>query len=133
MTISRRRMLGTMTGAIAGGVAGIPAASGEAPAGLSPDAVGRCEDFAGARFTPAEQRQMTGTLDEMLDRLRLLRAHQLDNHVAPAVTFDPRLPGWTPRPRRAARASTPPTTPALPPLPVAEADIAFAPAWQQAR
>lgn len=86
-----------------------------------------CDRFAGLEFTPAERQQMLGMLDHQVERLRRLRAMTFENDLPPAETFDPRLPGWTPRPLSAAHAPSK----AASPLPRRREDIAFAPAWLQ--
>jgi Asp-tRNA(Asn)/Glu-tRNA(Gln) amidotransferase A subunit family amidase len=123
--IDRRRLLAGIA------VTGIGTAAGAAPVAaptkLTDEAIAACDRFAGLDFTPAERQQMLAGVDEQLDRLRAIRAVALENDLAPAVTFDPRLPGWRPRPAgRPAPVRTPP------PLPTDAEDIAFAPAWQQA-
>lgn len=120
--VSRRSLLAGLA------AAGVAAKASAAEPGVSPELIAACDRFAGLDFTAPERRQMLATVDEQLDRLRLLRAVQLENGLPPAELFDPRLPGWTPRPlpRRAAHAPKPP------PLPASADDIAFAPAWAQA-
>jgi Asp-tRNA(Asn)/Glu-tRNA(Gln) amidotransferase A subunit family amidase len=90
--------------------------------------IAACDRFAGLDFTPAERQQMLATVDEQLDRLRAARAVRLENELAPAVTFDPRLPGWAPR----APGATAAPAPRPPSLPANAEEIAFAPAWAQA-
>jgi len=90
--------------------------------------IAACDRFAGLDFTPAERQQMLATVDEQLDRLRAARAVRLENELAPAVTFDPRLPGWAPRPSDPVGAAPRRSSP----LPSSADGIAFAPAWMQA-
>lgn len=122
--IDRRRLL---AGLAAAGTATVASAATPS-AKTSDELIAACDRFAGLDFTPAERRQMLATVDEQLDRLRALRATRLENALGPAETFDPRLPGWVPRPlpEQAARPAR------APPLPQDKDDIAFAPAWQQA-
>jgi len=90
--------------------------------------IAACDRFAGLDFTPAERQQMLATVDEQLDRLRAARAVALENELAPAVTFDPRLPGWTLRPAIETGAAPLRSSP----LPSRPEEIAFAPGWMQA-
>jgi len=69
---------------------------------------------------------MLAMVDDIVERARGLASLRLDNALAPAELFDPRLPGWTP-PAAAAVIAPEPTPP---PLPSTAEDIAFAPAWQ---
>lgn len=115
-TIPRRHLLATIGGA------GIAAPLLAAKTNLDDAQVAGCEEFAGLDFTPAERAQMLPMLDDELDRLRGQRALVLENDLAPAETFDPRLPGWRPRDL----ALRPRDVPAAPPLPRDPDDIAFA-------
>jgi Asp-tRNA(Asn)/Glu-tRNA(Gln) amidotransferase A subunit family amidase len=121
--IDRRRLI--LGGATAGLAGAVPAVAKEG--GITAATVATCDTFAGLDFTPAEREQMLATVDEQLDRLRLLRAVHLENDLGPAEIFDPRLPGWTPRP-----VPKPPRKPSPPLFPGTAEDIAFAPAWAQA-
>lgn len=118
--IDRRRLI--LGGTIAGLAGATPASA--AAKGLAAADIATCDTFAGIDFTPAEREQMLAAVDEQLDRLRLLRSVQLENDLGPAELFDPRLPGWRPRP-----IPKPARKPSLPPLPTSSDDIAFAPAW----
>lgn len=52
------------------------------------------ERIAGVRYTPDERAMILDELEDMLDRLRRRRAGvKLKNSDAPAMAFDPRLPG----------------------------------------
>lgn len=121
--IDRRRLI------LAGAAAGLTgAASGPAkPGGVTADLVAQCDLFAGLDFTGPEREQMLATVDEQLDRLRMLRAIHFENDLGPAEVFDPRLPGWKARPGAPAGKPAP-----APPVPSNGEDIAFAPAWAQA-
>jgi Asp-tRNA(Asn)/Glu-tRNA(Gln) amidotransferase A subunit family amidase len=126
--IDRRQLLaGVAVVGVASSAGATPTLGGH-PAKLTDEVIAACDRFAGLDFTAAERQQMLATVDEQLDRLRALRSVRLENQLAPAVTFDPRLPGWTPRPL----AAEPAPAPTAPPLPATAEDIAFAPAWQQA-
>lgn len=121
--IDRRRLI--LAGAAAGLAGAAPAPA--KPGGVTADLVAQCDLFAGLDFTGPERAQMLATVDEQLDRLRMLHAVHFENDLGPAEVFDPRLPGWTPR-----AASPPAKAPTAPPLPSSGEDIAFAPAWAQA-
>ncbi|MDB5685341.1 MAG: Amidase, partial [Sphingomonas bacterium] len=127
--IDRRQLLaGVAVAGIASAAAAADAAAGDSPAKVTDEVIAACDRFAGLDFTAAERQQMLATVDEQLDRLRALRAVRMENELAPAVTFDPRLPGWR-LPQGPTQAAQPPSPP---PLPSSPEDIAFAPAWQQA-
>ena len=87
-----------------------------------------CARLAGLDLTPHEREQMLPLIDDELDRLRALRGVSLENDLAPAELFDPRLPGWAPR----TPLHAPARLPVAPALPGSAAEIAFAPAWMQA-
>ncbi|MCA9285081.1 MAG: amidase, partial [Phycisphaerales bacterium] len=97
------------------------------------EAIEQAETLIGVSFSAREREQLARTLGEQRAILAARRSRGwLPNTLAPATTFDPRLPG-TPTLR-----STPDGDPgALPnsgwPLPGDESDVAFAPAWVQAR
>jgi Asp-tRNA(Asn)/Glu-tRNA(Gln) amidotransferase A subunit family amidase len=122
--IDRRRLI--LAGAAAG-LTGAAAAAPAKPGGVTADLVAQCDLFAGLDFTGPEREQMLATVDEQIDRLRMLRAIHFENDLGPAEIFDPRLPGWKARPL-----APPAKAPAAPPLPSSGEDIAFAPAWAQA-
>ncbi len=114
-------------------LASCPAALAEVP-GSQPGEAGNkditlrtfaeAEKLTGVPNTEAERAQLLRTIDGQIGRARQLRELGMDNGgPAPALVFDPRLPGskmpkaaW----RREARVE-------LPAVPAAEADIAFAP------
>lgn len=123
LRLDRRRMLAfAALGSFAPAAAAIASTTR-----TSSDTIAACSPFAGMEFTPAEREQMLTTVDSQLDRLRMLRAVDFENDLAPAELFDPRLPGWTirPLPDGVARNAAPPA------LPQNVDDIAFAPAWHQ--
>ncbi|MEK6702964.1 MAG: amidase [Planctomycetota bacterium] len=98
-----------------------PPASGA----ITPDTIAQAEKLAGIDLTAKEREQLSRTIPE---QVQLLRARQkvgfLPNDLAPASTFDPRLPGMS--------FDTTPAKPIVrsnsaPPLPAGDDDIAFAP------
>jgi Asp-tRNAAsn/Glu-tRNAGln amidotransferase A subunit and related amidases len=120
--LARRGFLG---GAAALGVAAATGAKGAETSSAAALAQ-TCQPLTGLTFDDAEQQQMLGAVDDIVERARAIAALELDNALCPAELFDPRLPGWQPRAPLAAAT----TTPALPPLPKDAEDIALAPAWQ---
>jgi len=94
---------------------------------LSEATFAEAERLVDVRYTDEERRQMLEGVDSWIDRLRRLRAVEKPNALAPALTFDPRLPdadypvqpdGFTGSGQNAG------------PLPGRAEDIAFAPAWR---
>jgi len=61
--------------------------------GLVSETVERCEALVDLSYTPDERAQILATFDDQLDAIRSLRGVEFDNADAPALTFDPRLPG----------------------------------------
>lgn len=104
-----------------------PGASGPevGPPEIGPDTIAQAEKLAGIGFTPTERETMRETIGEQIDRFRE-RATQplLPNTLAPALRFDPRLPGMT---FDTARRPIVRWGEEAPPLPTSEEDIAFAP------
>jgi len=93
--LSRRAM---MT-ATAGTLAGLAAATGRAQQAETPgrdtpgtETIAEAERLAGVSFTPEEREQMLGDVSDRLAQLEALRALEKPNTLAPALTFDPRLP-----------------------------------------
>ena len=92
---SRRDMLkiagGTLTGLV---VAGCSASEDGGAVTDRPDtaAIAKAERFAGVAFTETERAQMAGDLEARLATLEELRGVEKPNTLAPATTFDPRLP-----------------------------------------
>jgi Asp-tRNA(Asn)/Glu-tRNA(Gln) amidotransferase A subunit family amidase len=69
-----------------------PAAS--AASSVTTNTIAEAEKLAGVSYTDAERQLMLDSIEEHLDRLRTRQAHPLPGHdVAPAMVFDPRLPG----------------------------------------
>ncbi len=100
---SRRQVLTggalTLTGLAAacgpGGENGPSAGPGQG-AGLDDAALTRlagAEHVSGVTYTEAERAQILAGLDGQLETLRALRTLEKPNTLAPAMTFDPRLPG----------------------------------------
>lgn len=94
---SRRRVLagGSALG-LATWMSGGQAASAQAPSGENGIAAGAaesCEALLDLSYTADERAQIVATIDGQLDAIRRLRAVRLGNSEAPALTFDPNLPG----------------------------------------
>ena len=105
------------------------AATGAAP-GISANDVRGAEAAAGVSYTSAERTQMLAGFADQLEAIRALRALSKPNDLAPAQTFDPRLPGvmYVEQTRSLATGRVDPGA-----LPSSDEDIAFAPVWKLSR
>ena len=116
----------------AAGISGMAALSGRAAAqetdmtGISPGTISSAEKLLGVEYTDAEREQMVSALEDQLSAIQQLRAVDKPNTLAPAQTFDPRLPGLDYPAAKASSATTASITPEAG-LPSDSADIAFAP------
>lgn len=129
--LSRRFFLAGGGAALAGAVAGCR--SGEQPpaeAGkVTASTIEQCEKLLELDYTGEERKQLLATIDDQLDAIRALRSVDFANTDAPALVFDPRLPGsrYAAQSRgvtgAVSRSSLPPGTPE---------DVAFAPVALQA-
>lgn len=124
---TRRGVLGLMAGAGAG-LAASARAQGADP-GLSAETLACAEPIMGVSYTAREREQMLAGIDAWIGRAERLRAVEKPNDLAPAQTFDPRLPGVSfEMPDGGVtgleRAPAPPSAPS---------DIAYAPVWMQAQ
>ncbi|WP_300391778.1 amidase [Henriciella sp.] len=113
----------------AAGLTGLAAASrataqenGAGP--VTPSRIAEAETLAGVNYTDAEREQMIPTIEEQLSAIQQLRALEKPNGLAPAQTFDPRLPGKTYPTGGEGVVETSPV--AERPLPMDEDDVAFA-------
>ena len=131
--LSRRAMLAAVSTGLAGLAAACsPAAaplaapeSSPAPAGPTPPStatLAEAERLLGVSYTEAEREQMLADVTGRLAQLEALRAIEKPNTLAPALTFDPRLPGVS-YPSGPSVVAMPASAAALPSDP---ADIAFA-------
>ncbi|MFQ5563016.1 MAG: amidase [Parvularculaceae bacterium] len=107
MKTSRRELLrgAALTGVIAGAGAlkgcGDEAAPGKAGGTGGEDAgseittrtIAEAEKIQGIRYTPAERAMMIEDLEKNLEALARLRETEMPNDLAPALVFDPKLPG----------------------------------------
>jgi Asp-tRNA(Asn)/Glu-tRNA(Gln) amidotransferase A subunit family amidase len=89
------------------------------------DTIREAEKLHLVTFTPAEREQMLRTIGEQRKLVRSLM-RDLPNELAPAVTFNPRVPG-TATPRITAEGDPRALNGAAPSLPGDSADIAFSP------
>ncbi len=87
---TRRQVL---AGGMAVGALGLAACGRKPSDEISEASIFEAEKLAGVKYTEAERAQMLPTIEDDLDRLRALRALKQPNSLAPALTFDPRLPG----------------------------------------
>ena len=110
--------------------AGRASAQEEGAGTMTPARIAEAEKLAGVAYTEAEREQMIPTIEDQLTAIQQLRAFEKPNSLAPAQTFDPRLPGKT----YPTGTESTLRTADLPqrPVPADEADIAFAPVAQQA-
>ncbi|MEE2691700.1 MAG: amidase [Pseudomonadota bacterium] len=104
MKTSRRSLI---KGAALGGVAasagaltacgepkrGADAQNGAVDSEISTRTIAEAEKLQGLVYTPAERAMMLEGLEENLEWLAKLRAVETPNSLAPALLFDPRLPG----------------------------------------
>ena len=93
--------------------------------GVSRGTIANAEQLAGVSYTDAERDQMVSAIEDQLAAIQQLRAFDKPNTLAPAQTFDPRLPGID----YPVEAGSPPSAAPseVPPLPRDEESIAFAP------
>lgn len=105
MKPSRRELLrgAALTGVVAGAGA-LAGCSQEATTGKAEDGgaedtkittrtIAEAEKIQGVRYTPAERAMMVEDLENNLETLAALRAIEMPDNLAPALVFDPALPG----------------------------------------
>ena len=92
-------------------------------AAIRAETIGAAEQLAGVAYSDAERALMLDNIAAQVALSARRREVALPDDLAPATRFDPRLPGWAPRP---AEPFHPPLEPAGE-LPGDDADIAFAP------
>jgi len=129
MKASRRTVLGLLAGAGAGSALAPLARAREEAAGVSAEAFACAEPLMQVSYTPDQREQMMVGVDAWLSRAERLRALERPNALAPALVFDPRLPGAHYRAQDNAVTGLD-RDPG--PLPAALEDIAYAPVWKQA-
>jgi Asp-tRNA(Asn)/Glu-tRNA(Gln) amidotransferase A subunit family amidase len=147
MSTTRRRFIAASSLAAAAASlpriarAGQPATSpkpGSEPDPISADTIAAAEQLAGIEFTPTKREMLAKSIAPQIDRFKRRQSIPLPaNDVAPALTFDPRLPGMKfdleQRPLTRSAILGP-----LPPVPDQADDIAYAPVttlsrWIEAR
>jgi len=96
--------------------------------------IAEAEKLQGITYTPVERDMMLDGLEENLEALAALRAQKLPNTLAPALVFDPRVPGRSYGSQRNKIAPAPVEPGPLPsdPADIAFADIATQGAWLRA-
>ena len=125
---SRRSVLGLMAGGAAG-LTGGGAAAARVQEAITAETLACSESLFAVSYTDEERAQLVRTMEDWSARAEALRAHHRPNTLAPALSFDPRLPGRSYRTQANALGGVPGEAGRCP---RAAADIAFAPVWQQA-
>ncbi len=121
------------TGLVSGCTAPQSSSSGgEAPVSneISARTVAEAEKLQGISYTPNERQMMLEGLEQGLESLARLQAMDMPNELAPALVFDPRVPG---RSYGSQRNLLIQKTAQTLPLPSDETDIAFASVADQGR
>lgn len=70
-----------------------PAPAPSTPDEITATTIAEAEKLAVVRLTDDERAQILGSIARQLQQYRARRSQQLDNGLAPATVFDPRLPG----------------------------------------
>jgi hypothetical protein len=125
---TRRTVLGLLAGAGAGGLAASAASARQQPP-ITSETLSGAERMMGVSYTASEREQMLNGVEAWVSRAERLRAVEKPNDLAPALTFDPRLPGRTYRAQDTFVSGLPINAG---PAPSDPADIAYAPVWKQA-
>ena len=120
---TRRTVLGLLAGAGVGGIAA-SAAGARQQTPVNSEMLSGAERLMGVSYTPSEREQMLNGIEAWMSRAERLRAVEKPNELAPALTFDPRLPGKTYRAQDNFVTGLPINAG---PAPSDPADIAFAP------
>ncbi len=129
---TRRNLLKVGAAGIAGLAATSRAAAQEADmAGITTPDIASAEKLGGVTFTNVEREMMASTIESQLEAIQQLRAIDKPNELAPALTFDPRLPGIAYETGLGENSLATSPVPERP-LPSDEDDIAFAPVSQLA-
>lgn len=100
------------------------------PNAITADTLREAEKLAGIELTPEERAMALEGLENEVAKFRRRREFTLENDLAPATVFDPRLPGvsYGPNHSTVIRSNVDPG-----PLPESEEDIAFAPVTHLAK
>lgn len=115
-----------------------PATPAAEPMPVTPETIAEAETLAAIEFTPAKREMLAKSIGGQIARLKHRQTVALPpNDLAPALTFDPRLPGMKlDREQRPIVRSAAPAP--LPDVPASDEDIAYAPVgllsrWIEAR
>ncbi|MHC4974985.1 MAG: amidase [Planctomycetota bacterium] len=103
---------------------GLQEGEADVPPGISVESLKKAEELLGITFTDTEREQMRVSLDGNKEIYDLLRETAYENALAPAETFDPRIPGKQYNLDRASSEATPRN--AILSLPSDPLDIAYA-------
>ena len=132
MKTSRRELLrgAALTGAVARtGTIGACARDGGAGAGddavdakITKRTIAEAEKLQGVEFTPDERAMIIEVIDERIQTIATVRAIEMPNDLAPALTFNPKLPRKTIPSQKNVLA----LTPSARAFPKHDSDIAFA-------
>jgi len=125
---SRRNVLGLLAGVGAGGLVASQVKAQQDTL-ISTDTLAEAERVMAVSYTPSEREQMLNGIDAWVSRVERLRAMEKPNGLAPALTFDPRLPGQTFRSQTSGVQGIQSDAGSLPSN---SSDIAFAPVWKLA-
>ena len=91
---------------------------------ITPETIAAAEEIAGVQFTPDERQQMVKGLERQEQQIDALHKITIPNSVAPAIKFDPLLPGETVDTKRLPLVRSAPAIPArVPP----DDELAFLP------
>jgi Asp-tRNA(Asn)/Glu-tRNA(Gln) amidotransferase A subunit family amidase len=126
---TRRSILAVMAGGAAGLAGGSASAGRLQQDAITADTLACSESLFAVSYTDDERAQLVRSMENWTARAEALRAHAKPNTLAPAQSFDPRLPG---RPVRAQANQVSGVPGQAGARPQTAEDIAFAPVWQQA-
>lgn len=128
MATTRRELMG---GLAAGGGALAFVSQANAQESLTGDMIRCSQGLFGIDYTESEVEQMIIGLDDWAESAARLRSVNQPNSLQPAMVFDPRRPGVPYATSHNGSGIVPETRPG--PVPTRETDIAFSPAWKQAK
>lgn len=97
--LSRRALLKNGAAACLAGAAGacvpVERDSSQSEGEIELSTLSQCEKILDLDYTADERAQILATIDNQLDAIRAVHAFDFENTLAPALVFDPRLPGRT--------------------------------------
>ncbi|GAB4126571.1 MAG: amidase [Rhodothalassiaceae bacterium] len=94
--LTRRAVLGGGAALAGAGAAGVAFGQAAKESGIDESTVGQCSRMIDLALDDDEKAQIVATLDDQLEAIRAIRAVGFDNTEAPALGFDPVLPGHRP-------------------------------------